>query len=113
MTDEPIKKKIGDFLWTIMQGRVQCGKYFKNIPGLEERQFCKCGEVKTIEHILLQCKENGQKIIWKMAKEIWKMTSLESSKWLKLTAGLVKGLGAIQRIEKEKTNDKERETENS
>src|SRR3954449_10130553 len=50
----------------------KCGKFWNNIPGLEQRATCPvCNEEESMEHILLECNAPGQKIIWKLTKELW------------------------------------------
>ena len=53
MTDKTIERKIGDFLWKLMHGRIRRGEYFKHIKNMEDEQFCPCGEIETIDHVLL------------------------------------------------------------
>ncbi|KAI6139648.1 hypothetical protein BKA82DRAFT_3988152 [Pisolithus tinctorius] len=59
-----IPKKIQDFLWKLTHNAIKCGTFFRNIPNLQEKQYCSCGEIETIEHILLKCSENKIPQLW-------------------------------------------------
>ena len=78
-----MKGNITDFLWRILQGKLKIGKYWKNIPGYEERASCKiCGGLETIDHILLECNAKGREEAWDMAERLWKETTKRSkNKW--------------------------------
>ncbi|TBU21071.1 hypothetical protein BD311DRAFT_605312, partial [Dichomitus squalens] len=52
ISKKPIQRKKTDFLWKLLHDRVRCGKYFKHIPGWEDKQYCQCGEIENPEHIL-------------------------------------------------------------
>ena len=56
--------RIQDFIWKIIHRRLRCGKWFANIKNCEDKQYCNCNEIETIDHILLECKENGLDKIW-------------------------------------------------
>jgi hypothetical protein len=85
-----LKNKIGDMLWTMMQGRMRCGYYFTHIKDMEENQYCSCGEIETIDHILLGCKENKIEHIWELARET------KNKEWIEPTPGILRGIGAFQ-----------------
>ena len=70
--NKDITRKIREFLWKSMHNAHKCGKFWNNIPGLEQRATCPvCNEEESMEHILLECNAPGQKIIWKLTKELW------------------------------------------
>ncbi|KAG8896842.1 hypothetical protein FRC01_011602, partial [Tulasnella sp. 417] len=58
-----IRKEIGDFLWTMIHGRTRCGTMFSKWGGeWEDLQYCECGAIESIEHILTQCGD----AVWRM-----------------------------------------------
>ena len=65
LRNEAIKRPISDFLWKTIHNIHKVGKYWKNLPGYEER---------SKEHILFECEETGQQEVWKLAKELWGRT---------------------------------------
>ena len=55
-----------------MHNMHKCGKFWNNIPGLEQRAICPmCKKEEFMEHIPLECEAQGQKIIWNLTKELW------------------------------------------
>ena len=86
--------KIRDFIWKMIHNRIKCGKFFKHIPNWQEKQFCRCGQIESIEHILLECKESKQKSLWKVVKRTWK--KLTGLKWKKLTIDDILAIGSIK-----------------
>jgi len=58
-----IPPKIKDFLWKLCHNRHKVGEWFLKIKGWENRAYCKCGQLDTIDHILMECPLNqGQAI---------------------------------------------------
>ncbi|KII82821.1 hypothetical protein PLICRDRAFT_61651, partial [Plicaturopsis crispa FD-325 SS-3] len=89
-----ISKPIGDFLWKTIHKRVRCGPYFLNIPNWEDKALCMCGEIETVEHILLDCKENRNHRLWRHIKMLWEK-SMES-KWIQPDFSTIQGIGAVE-----------------
>lgn len=53
---EPMRREVSSFLWQALHGRTVVGPYFKHWgPEWEERQWCECRELETLEHILKGC----------------------------------------------------------
>ena len=78
LRDKAIERPVSDFLWKVAHGIHKVGKYWKNIPGFEERGQCpKCETTETMEHILFECQEPGQTPIWGLAEEVWSRTGHE------------------------------------
>ena len=91
---EKIKNtKIQDFIWKMIHDRIKCGKFFKHIPNWQDKQFCVCGKVENIEHILIECIENKQKSLWKLVKKTWK--KLTNLKWKKITELDIMSIGTV------------------
>ncbi|KAJ7691430.1 hypothetical protein B0H17DRAFT_935127, partial [Mycena rosella] len=60
------------FLWMLIHNGYKVGKYWRKIPGSEDKGTCeKCGVEETMHHILTECEEHGQKQIWDLASEFW------------------------------------------
>ncbi|KAJ7209128.1 hypothetical protein GGX14DRAFT_364814 [Mycena pura] len=69
-------RQVRNFMYRAMHDSFQIGKYWRNIPGFEERVNCpECGELEDMEHILLRCKANNVvDATWGAAKELWATT---------------------------------------
>ncbi|KAH7919030.1 hypothetical protein BV22DRAFT_1108213 [Leucogyrophana mollusca] len=70
------------------------GDYWNNIPNYEQRARCQaCRDTnESMEHILLECPQNAQKLIWKMTKELWPSTN---TTWPQLSIGTILGCGSL------------------
>jgi len=108
-----IRNKIGDLIWTMLQGRVRCGRYFEHITDMKENQYCKCGEIESIDHILLECQENQVNEVWKTAEETWKKTAPRNKTWTKPTPGILKGIGAFKAPTENEEMEENRENMNN
>lgn len=65
-----IRREISDFLWTMVHGRSPCGTMFSKWgPGWEDLQFCTCGAVESMEHILTECGD----AVWRI--RLWRKVS--------------------------------------
>ena len=54
-----------------MHNVLQCGAYWLNIPGYEQRATCRvCGSDESLEHILTECQASGQQTVWTLAREL-------------------------------------------
>ncbi|KAJ7925717.1 hypothetical protein B0H13DRAFT_2314309 [Mycena leptocephala] len=59
--NQDISRQIKNFLWKTIHGAHRIGKFWSNIPEMEDRANCQhCGVLETMEHILLQCTRPGQ-----------------------------------------------------
>ncbi|KAI1782545.1 ribonuclease H-like domain-containing protein, partial [Ganoderma leucocontextum] len=87
----PIKRNKTDFIWKLIHGRLRCGKYFSTIPSLRERQYCRCGEIESYDHMLVRCQAADQ--LYKAIESIW--TKASNIPWNKPTIGIIRGLGAV------------------
>ncbi|KAF9058417.1 hypothetical protein BDP27DRAFT_1241285, partial [Rhodocollybia butyracea] len=73
--DTDISRRARNFMWTALHGAHKVGKYWKHIPGYEERATCSdCGATEDLEHILLHCKRPWCRLIWDIAKDLWPKT---------------------------------------
>ncbi|KAJ7497835.1 hypothetical protein B0H11DRAFT_1696870, partial [Mycena galericulata] len=65
------------------------GKFWTHIPGFEDRAECHaCGEVESMEHILLNCRKPGRAKVWELAETLWKS---KHPKWPTLSMGTLMG----------------------
>ncbi|KAF8827360.1 hypothetical protein HHX47_DHR5000756 [Lentinula edodes] len=89
---------ISDFIWKIIHDRIKCGNYFANMssPEWKEKQYCECGKIETIEHILLKCKLNKARTTWKALEVTWKSIDNKGYKLPKITMGIIMGLSVIK-----------------
>lgn len=88
-----IARKVKDFLWKTMHDAMRVGKYWKNIPGYEDRANCaECGVTDSMEHILTECKATGQKAIWSKVTSALREKGLETGT---LTYGMILGAAGI------------------
>jgi ribonuclease HI len=72
--DKEILRSIRFFLWMLIHGGHKVGQFWDNIPSCVQRGRCtKCGVHKSMEHILTQCEEPGQKEVWDLASEMWQL----------------------------------------
>ncbi|VDC00654.1 unnamed protein product [Peniophora sp. CBMAI 1063] len=64
-------RKIHDFLFHCMHNAYYVGAYWDNIPNYTHLGICtKCGVTDSLEHILCECDSPGQKLIWRLAKDL-------------------------------------------
>ena len=80
------------FLWKTMHSAYKIGRYWSNIPTLEQRGICHAcnGVEESMEHILTECKASGQEVIWNLASELWALRGLP---WNKPRFGTILGCG--------------------
>ncbi|KAJ6488482.1 hypothetical protein C8R47DRAFT_480492 [Mycena vitilis] len=85
--DKHISRSIRFFLWMLLHGAYKVGQFWDNIPSCVQRGKCtRCGVHESMEHILTQCSEPGQKEIWDLASEMWR---LKTGKELRPTIGQI------------------------
>ncbi|KAH9831844.1 uncharacterized protein C8Q71DRAFT_688575, partial [Rhodofomes roseus] len=73
-----IRKPVQDFLWKCIHNAHRCGAFWKNIPDYEDRALCShCGDLETMEHIMVQCQAPGRDTVWDLAGKIWEMKQAE------------------------------------
>ena len=93
VTKGNINMKISDFIWKLTHNRLKCGKYFRHIENLKDREFCTCGETETPAHILLFCKDSEVEKTWREIGKIWNTSS--KTKWIPPSLGIIAGIGAM------------------
>ncbi|KAJ7610029.1 hypothetical protein DFH06DRAFT_1016813 [Mycena polygramma] len=86
-----ISRQIRNFLWKTIHGAHRVGKFWLNIPEMEERATCQhCGVIESMEHILLECTRPGQKEVWQLAEKLW---LLNHTDWPAVSFGGMLGCG--------------------
>ncbi|KAG7439252.1 uncharacterized protein BT62DRAFT_822882, partial [Guyanagaster necrorhizus] len=66
---QPFQNKIADFIWKTIHDVNKGGKYFKHFK--PEAQYCACGEIESMDHILHRCEKSGQSKVWKRIGKLW------------------------------------------
>ncbi|KIO33484.1 hypothetical protein M407DRAFT_65524 [Tulasnella calospora MUT 4182] len=90
----PIRREVQDFLWQAIHGRTVCGMFFAKW-GEEwiDRQYCECGNLESLQHILIGCEDRpwvGE--VWNTSIELLKQaecmngTALESPTYNQILA---------------------------
>ncbi|KAJ6451089.1 hypothetical protein C8R47DRAFT_998661 [Mycena vitilis] len=86
-----ISRQIKNFLWKTIHGAHRVGKFWLDIPEMDDRATCQhCGVLESMEHILLECTRPGQKEVWKLAEELW---LLDHKDWPAVSLGAILGCG--------------------
>ncbi len=86
---DPISKKVRDFVWKALHEGHRVGKFWKNIPGYEDRALCaSCGTPDSMEHILTKCLRPGQQTAWALARGILEKKGVDLPE---VTAGIALG----------------------
>ncbi|KAJ7651550.1 hypothetical protein DFH06DRAFT_1420002, partial [Mycena polygramma] len=106
-----VSRSIRFFLWMMIHDGYKIGRHWTNITGHEEKENChKCGITESMEHILTKCEVSGQKEIWELASELWKMKTGEDLPVP--TKGQVMACAAMKRGNTGKEPASEREIHN-
>jgi hypothetical protein len=62
------------FLFNLMHNSYKVGQYWQKIKNYEQRGEClECDACETLEHVLTECTESGQEIVWELAKSLFEM----------------------------------------
>jgi ribonuclease HI len=70
--DKDISRSIKYFLWVVLHGAYRVGAFWDSIPNHQWKGRCRgCDTPETMEHILTECGEPGQKEVWNLATEMW------------------------------------------
>ena len=101
--------KVQDFIWKMIHDRIKCGEFFKYIPNWQDKQFCQCGKIESIEHILLKCELNHQNKLWKKVGKVWE--KITGTKWISLEINDVMAIGCLKVDEKKIKKNKNLKTE--
>ena len=81
----PVSRNIRIFWWKSLHDIYRLGRYWTNIPGYESRARCTyCGDIESMEHILLQCPIPSRTEVWQRAEMLLIKAGV---KWKPLTLG--------------------------
>ena len=90
---QAIRPIIQQFLYKTMHGTYMIGKYWRPIPGSEEREICTtCNTTESMNHILTQCREENTQLIWRLAQNLWPH---RNTPWPEIDLGIILGCGCI------------------
>ncbi|KAJ7172881.1 ribonuclease H-like protein [Mycena crocata] len=90
-----LSRSIRFFNWMLIHDGYKVGRYWKNIAGHEWKGICDhCGVEESMNHILTECTENGQKQVWDLASELWE---LKTKKKLRPLIGEIMACAVIKR----------------
>ncbi|EMD38321.1 hypothetical protein CERSUDRAFT_34819, partial [Gelatoporia subvermispora B] len=71
--DAAFGRPVADFLWKCLHGALKCGDYWLRITNFEHRADCgSCAVPETLEHILFECPNSGQRTVWALANSVWR-----------------------------------------
>ncbi|KAJ7096497.1 ribonuclease H-like protein [Mycena crocata] len=97
-------KSVRFFIWMLIHDGYKVGRYWRNITGHEWKGICDhCGAEESMNHILTECQEHGQKQVWDLASELWEM---KTKKPLRPLIGEIMACGVIKRGLKPNSVDK-------
>ncbi|KAJ6568946.1 hypothetical protein B0H19DRAFT_1349734 [Mycena capillaripes] len=69
-----VSRSIRFFLWMLVHNGYKVGKHWENIPEYEDWGKCdRCGITESMEHILTKCDVPGQKEVWELADQLWRL----------------------------------------
>ncbi|KAJ7049615.1 hypothetical protein C8F01DRAFT_1222526 [Mycena amicta] len=76
-TNGNLSRKARNFFWKSIHGAHRIGKYWKNIPTMEDHAKCShCGDTESLQHILIECERPGPKTLWEKKSLPWHEPSL-------------------------------------
>ncbi|EJD50792.1 hypothetical protein AURDEDRAFT_28836, partial [Auricularia subglabra TFB-10046 SS5] len=80
LCSKDLSRQARNFLWKAVHGAHKIGNYFRKMPSpWKEKADCPtCGTTETMEHILLDCPDSRQDIIWKLVKDHFRMRRIEA-----------------------------------
>jgi ribonuclease HI len=70
-----VSRNVKAFLWRCMHNANKCGLYWEKIENYEDRSQCTpCGELESMDHILIRCEDSPCHIVWEEVKKLcrWK-----------------------------------------
>ncbi|EJD38673.1 hypothetical protein AURDEDRAFT_32316, partial [Auricularia subglabra TFB-10046 SS5] len=94
LQDASLSRNVRVFLWKGIHGAHKIGEYFRKMP---ERWRVKgdcpsCGVVESMQHILFECEDSGQHIIWKFVEGFLEKKKLRTD----LNIGLIWGCASFR-----------------
>ena len=104
----PIRPKIQQFFYKALHGSHKIGRYWLNVPTLEERCFCTtCKSDESMDHILTECEHPTRTLIWERAKKTWPHGE---NTWPRIAFGTIIGCNTLTIKTMQKEKDREGQT---
>jgi hypothetical protein len=99
-----LSKKIRQFIFKAMHSAHRIGTYWTNIPTYEHRARCThCNaDNESMEHILTDCPQNANSLIWSLARSTW---PTKHGAWPQITLGMILGCGNISLTQSQPDNE--------
>ncbi|EJD54176.1 hypothetical protein AURDEDRAFT_52004 [Auricularia subglabra TFB-10046 SS5] len=71
LTSRDLSRQARNFLWKTVHGAHKIGEYFSKMPQpWKDYELCPtCNCVETMEHVLLECPDSRQEVIWDTVRE--------------------------------------------
>ncbi|KAJ6592427.1 hypothetical protein B0H19DRAFT_919356 [Mycena capillaripes] len=92
------------FLWILIHNGYKVGRHWNKILGSEHFGICsKCNAEESMNHILTECKENGQQQVWSLSSHLWLQKTKQP---LKLPISEIMACGVIKKGTKPGATDK-------
>ncbi|KAH7906072.1 ribonuclease H-like protein [Hygrophoropsis aurantiaca] len=109
MKNRNFSPKLRQFLFKAMHNTFKVGNYWLNITDCEQRATCAICEEDTdsLEHILTECTQGPQKLIWDLAKKLW---PYDQHPWIHPSIGAILGCGSIKHLKETNTTHSEDST---
>ncbi|EJD38392.1 hypothetical protein AURDEDRAFT_27869, partial [Auricularia subglabra TFB-10046 SS5] len=78
--NDDLSRQTRNFLWKAIHGAHKIGPYFKNMPSpWKEIATCPtCGVEESMEHVLLDCPDSKQEVIWNLVKDFFAMKRIDA-----------------------------------
>jgi len=71
LRNKGMSRNVCAYMWRCMHNAHCCGGYWPKLSGYEQRADCRiCGSEESMEHILTECQDSGQKTVWKLVQEL-------------------------------------------
>ncbi|KAH7915101.1 ribonuclease H-like protein [Hygrophoropsis aurantiaca] len=95
--NKELTPKLRQFLFKAMHGAFKIGEFWQGIPNFEQRARCpSCNDpTESMEHILTECHQGPQRMIWDLVKKIWPHPQ---HPWKHPTIGTILGCGSIKSL---------------
>jgi hypothetical protein len=104
----PIRPKIQQFFYKTLHGTHKIGRYWLNIPMLDERCYCRtCGSDESMDHILTTCENPTRTKIWRMAENLWPH---DEETWPRISMGTIIGCDTLNIKTMQKKKDENGQT---
>ncbi|EJD54705.1 hypothetical protein AURDEDRAFT_51216 [Auricularia subglabra TFB-10046 SS5] len=75
-----MSRQVRNFLWKAVHGAHKIGPYFEKMPSpwREMAQCPTCGTEESMEHVLLDCPDSKQAVIWEQVGKFFKMRRIDA-----------------------------------